>query len=538
MMKYLIIVILSVLILLTGCNLDKNTITTKKATTIKELTTTTETSTEDVGVTPTKEPILPSVISDNMILQQNKPIRVWGKAEPGVIITVKMIRDKDQEIIYNDRITTDAEGNWLVEFASLKGSFDTYHFVISDILHEITVSDVVVGEVWVAGGQSNMDVELRYIINGRYYLNTANYEHLRIFYQKITPFDNNNADFSYYPEFDVQGGYWAKATSGDNVANCSGIGYIYALTLYNHLNMPVGIINSSKGGSSIHTWMSREIIDKTSEVKTYVQSIGAYKTPSTWNNWRKNTAFWEQNYNQASAMYNHKIAPLINYNIKGFIWYQGENDCKVPGYYYYALNALIKDYSEKFRTPELPFAIIQLAPRSDITQDWYPDFLLTQHRVVKDNPETRAIIPIHDVDLTWNYGDYYDRQPVHPLDKAPVGTRTAKAMLTLIYQYSTDYLAPEYTHHEIVDSEVHLYFNHAEAGLKTKGSSKIKMLQVIKKNGTRVDVTGVIDGNKVIINYDNLAEVQYIAYGYAAMNHDANLFNKLDVPVVPFKIKL
>lgn len=537
-MKYLIFVILSVLLILTGCHVKNQTTVTTTLTTEERTSTTENTTTEDLGVTPTKEPILPSVISNNMIFQQHKPIRVWGKAESGVIINVKMIRDKDQEVIYSDKVTTGEDGNWLIEFPALEGSFDKYYFVISDLLHEITINDVVVGEVWVAGGQSNMDVELRYIINGRYYLNTANYEHTRIFYQKLTPFDNNNADFSYFPEFDVQDGQWVKAISGDNVANCSGIGYIFALTLYNELNVPVGIINTSKGGSSIHTWMSREIIDKTSEVKSYVQSIGAYKTPSTWNNWRNNKEFWQQNYNQATAMYNHKIAPLTNLNIKGFVWYQGENDCKVPGYYYYALSALIKDYSEKFRTENLPFAIIQLAPRSDITQDFYPDFLLTQHRVVKDHPETRAIIPIHDVDLTWNYGDYYDRQPVHPLDKVPVGTRAAKAMLTFIYNHEIDYLAPEYTHHELIGNEVHIYFNHADSGLQTKNSNKIKMLQVIKKDGSRVNVDGTVQGNKIIITYNNWDEIQFIAYGYAAMNHDANLFNALDVPVVPFKIKL
>lgn len=225
-MKYLIFVILSVLLILTGCHVKNQTTVTTTLTTEERTSTTENTTTEDLGVTPTKEPILPSVISNNMIFQQHKPIRVWGKAESGVIINVKMIRDKDQEVICSDKVTTGEDGNWLIEFPALEGSFDKYYFVISDLLHEITINDVVVGEVWVAGGQSNMDVELRYIINGRYYLNTANYEHIRIFYQKLTPFDNNNADFSYFPEFDVQDGQWVKAISGDNVANCSGIGYI------------------------------------------------------------------------------------------------------------------------------------------------------------------------------------------------------------------------------------------------------------------------------------------------------------------------
>ena len=203
----------------------------------------------------TRKFTLHGYVNDSMILQQQKDIRITGRGEPGTVILAKLTKDLDQAESYKNYTIVGQDGKWEIVFPPLDASYYTYTLTLNNGYHEELIEDVLIGEVWIMSGQSNMEMRVREINDAEFTFGNVNEEYIRVFYQRV---GDNNASFQYEPKYDVQMGYWKKATSYDNVKDSSGIGFTYAYNLFYDFisqgkQVPIAIINTAKGGSKIQS---------------------------------------------------------------------------------------------------------------------------------------------------------------------------------------------------------------------------------------------------------------------------------------------
>lgn len=308
---------------------------------------------------PTKAFELHSMIADDVIFQQGKNIRVFGKAEPNTIVLVKLTKDERQKESYTNYGFADANGEFLVELPALEASFYSYTLTVSDTVNETLVENCLIGEVWLSSGQSNMELKVSEMHKGEFTYSGINEQFIRVFKQER---EWNNIAFPYEVAYDVHNGEWLRATSYENISDVSGIALSFAYeTFYEFISqgkqVPIAIINTAIGGTHMHSWLPREEVTSSNALKTYVNNNGFNYDDEDWND-----RAWS-NYNQVSALYNSRIAPLGNFNIKGVMWYQGETD-PVYEISVISIQKLIKSWSKLFNKNDelLYFSMIQLAP--------------------------------------------------------------------------------------------------------------------------------------------------------------------------------
>jgi sialate O-acetylesterase len=496
---------------------------------------------------------LHSLISEGALFQREKPIRIFGTASSNGLILTKFYRDSDPASFMLAYAVADNEGEFVIELPALYASFETYTLIVSDTENEQTVSDLLVGEVWVTGGQSNMGLRVREMDGGQEAMASAAESYIRIFYQA----DSYESEaYPYDPDFDVRLGVWKTADSGSNVADCSAIGYTFALDLFYTFyargqQIPIAVMNTAKGGSSMHSWLPREAVLDTPTVRDYVVAKGFSLSDAGWN--QKGN----QNYNQASALLNRRVAPLFNFNIKGVVWYQGEND---PGYCptIDSIPLLMKTWSEGFNRSDelLPFVLIQLHPydgtdpfqgpsTANLSSPGYPGHRLAQFEIAKsaNYQNSVVVIPIYDVSLLWNVSSsqFLWKDPIHPVTKRPVGERVAKAVWTAFYGGNIDYLAPILRDVSFDATSITITFNHVGAGLITFKDSAygVTTVEIHRANGTRQTVNcQIIAADQIRITGIDTTNVTAVSYSHFTRNEASNLASSYSVPAIPFKVSI
>jgi sialate O-acetylesterase len=479
---------------------------------------------------------LPNSLSDHILFQQNEPIVLWGKADPGSKINVLMVEVESQKIVREAHVAADANGCWKAELKSLKASFRTYGVKITTENEGRLIHDVIIGELWLTGGQSNMDLPLRYIIGGCEMIADAKCDTIRIFYQR-------GMDQSWWksvpdePVEDALDGRWVLA-NGTNVAECSGVAYTFALALHEALNkkgreIPIGVMNTAVGATAISSWMSRAAMESEPELKS--------KLPVHWNvgEWKE----YYQPWSQATALFNLKIAPLTNHAVRGFLWYQGESDAwsgeAGAAYYKKAQAALIADWRTHWGGKPRSFILSQLHAYDDGGKmpaeklETWAYFREAQFEIAQSVPKT-ATIAIHDVPLTWDYGDFAYKGFVHPLDKKPVGERIALAARTLAYRESAAYRPPMFERLEAVGTNAVVQFKNAK-GLKVEGNGVLRGFAICGADRRFVEAEARIVGDTVLVTSPVVTNPVAVTYGFTSMNHCANLFNGENLPALPFR---
>lgn len=496
---------------------------------------------------------LHSTISDNVLFQRDKPIKIKGKAEANTIILVKLVMNNNPSVSYLAQSLVDEDGEFIVELPALQASYNSYTLVISDTVHEDIVENILIGEVWLAGGQSNMGIRVKEMEDGNQVMLDAMESYIRIFFQAEGTTSEN---YPYEPAFDVEGGYWVTADKGENIALCSAIGYTFAYELFYQFlaegsEVPVAIINTQKGGSSIHSWLQREVIVNSEPIKDFVLSKGYTFDEATFNTKAS------QNYNQPSALFNKKVAPLFDFNIKGVIWYQGEND---PNYEpsIYSISALIESWSEGFNQNGelLPFALVNLHPYDgtdpflgestrNLTLSSYSLHRQAQFEIVTSPKyaSTTMVIPIYDISLKWDVpsSQFKWKSVIHPTTKKPVGERIAKAAMTKFYSCEIDYLPPLYQSHTYDENSITITFDHVGTTLRTFKNSVagVTTVEVYLNDGTRQSVTcRIISYNQIKITNIDTSIVTAFSYSNFVRNEMSNLSSSFNVPAVPFKVSL
>jgi sialate O-acetylesterase len=454
-----------------------------------------------------------ALCSEGMVLQQKAKVNIWGTADKGEKVTVTFRDEKAAA-------TADGDGRWVVALNSGPAG-GPFEMTIAGN-NTISYKNVLVGEVWICSGQSNMEQSVNGSDKGDKEIATSAPHNpmLRMFTVKKNP--------QMKPQTDT-GGAWTDAKP-ETVGKFSAVGYFFGRNLQEKRNVPVGLIHTSWGGTRIEAWMSET-------------TLAPYEKPA---------ANPKNPHNVAAALYNGMIHPLLNYQVKGAIWYQGESNAG-KAYKYRSLHpAMIENWRADFKNPDLAFYFVQLAPYGSVKKapdesNW-AELREAQTMTLKLKNTGMAVIT--------DCGCEYD---IHPTPKRPIGQRLALAALAQTYGEKIVHSGPMYKSVKFENGKAVLTFDHLGGGLVTKElvptlerknkDGSISHAWRIKDNSKDAPLVGFtvcgkdkvfqtafaeIVGDTVVVSCSNLDAPMAVRYGWA--NHPiCNLYNREGLPASPFR---
>ena len=401
---------------------------------------------------------LHNLFTDHMVLQRDIAVPVWGWADDGEQVTVEFRGKKVS--------TTAKGGKWMVKLGKLKAGGPDELKVSGK--NSITLADVLVGEVWLASGQSNMEWSMRSSFQPFGDILAANNPKLRLF--TVPKLKANE------PVKDVVSAW--KETSPGAVSNFSAVAYYFGLKLQKDLGVPVGLIHTSWGGSPAEVWMRDEVLSGNPEYKRDI--VDAYGTQME--KLAESVAQWEKEQAQAKAdgkpftkrkpgagwkpgeLYNGMIAPLIPYAIKGAIWYQGESNAGRAHQYRSLFVDMVKNWRNDWAQGDFTFLQVQLAPfmavKDEPADSTWAELREAQIFATKVLPKVGAVSIL----------DYGDPKDIHPMWKRPAGERLALAARGIAYGEKFTWSGPEYRSGKVKGDKVVLSFNFTGEGLFGAGS--------------------------------------------------------------------
>ncbi|MDR1122088.1 MAG: T9SS type A sorting domain-containing protein [Dysgonamonadaceae bacterium] len=467
----------------------------------------------------TNQTKLPALFGDRMMFQQNKPVNIWGSAVAGKEITVDFYKG-DTKIDSKSAVTPES-GKWEVTFGAQAASYDLYRFEVKEGETLIqSVNDILFGEVWLSSGQSNMALSVAGTIDGQSLMANANNDYIRFFLEPTA------TTAPYIPNTDIQGAYWGSGNDGMQVGKVSAVAYSMAVKLQEELNIPVGIINTAVGSSVIEAWMPAEDIENDPALRLDMNRLGLYF----------DEAFYPEGTNQMSSYYNLKVHPLLGYGITGMIWYQGESNSPRPQLYARELDLLKKSYERifGFTNNDMPLIYCQVAPWVQSLEN--PHYLAPLAEAFYDgwamHPETMALLPIYDTDLT-----YVGNGVIHPTNKTPIGKRFADAALNLVYNGGGEYTAPVFKEMTVSGDKIIVTFSHVGDGLKsTNDIEQIRGFAICGEDSVFVGAKArILSATEVEVWNERVKNPKQVTYAWATFNVTSNLANSVNIPAAPFR---
>lgn len=434
---------------------------------------------------------LPNIINNNMVLQQQSTVKLWGWAGPNEKVYVTTSWNNKL-----DSVVTTRDANWMLTVQTPAGG-GPYTITLKGE-NTIVLNNVLIGEVWVCAGQSNMEMNYNWGLPDvkAALANCAN-SNIRFFYiPKST---------AKYPQ-DNCGGEWVNCDS-NTLKSFSAVGYFFGKKLNADLNVPIGLINANWGGTPAETWAEAAAINSDSALKT----AAAKQQPYDW---------WPY---EPGAAFNGMIAPISNYDIAGAIWYQGEGNTIAPDTYSKLLTTMIGTWRKAWNK-ELPFYYVQIAPYSYGNKYISSIIREQQTKAMAYTNVGMAVI----TDLVDNIKD------IHPKNKHTVGDRLANwALAETYHKQGLLYKSPMYKSMEVQKEKAIISFNNAPTGLMAKD----KVVSEIYIAGTdKIFYAGTakIDNNKLIVTSPKVPQPVAVRFAFSntAM---ANLFSKEGLPVNSFR---
>lgn len=435
-----------------------------------------------------------SLFCDNMVLQQGKSVPVWGSGTDGKTVTVRF-RDQVKE-------TTVENGEWRVDLDPLTACAVNQPLFVTQDDEAITVRNVLVGEVWLVSGQSNITVRFGDLAMTDIQTEKAKGDRdgLRQFWVPQEQDEKPLATIS-NPE-------WTPCTA-DTIGSFSGTGYYFASKLYEDLGVPVGIITSAVGGSVLEQWLDSKLVVKEGAKNPYVH-IGR------------------------NSLYNGMIAPLMPFAIKGIVWYQGESNMgaeyRTPTYEK-TFDLYLKVYRAGFEDENLPVCQVQL-PIFDSASHWesvegWKYFRYTQMAISGSRPNVYTAVTI----------DCGNKENIHPVDKKPVGERLTLLALEHVYGEAVQGDAPVYRSHAVSGPEITVALDNVDDGLTVKGDA-ITSARVKDSAGNWRDAECRLgdDGKTLVFTASGVASP--VGVSYCDDNAPtATVFERNGLPLAPFRVE-
>lgn len=498
----------------------------------------------DMAGAPTETLCFAEAIGDNLLYQQEKPAAVWGFAPAGSSITVTLSEQESGEQVQQVTVQADEEGYFETYLDGQPASYTQYTLTATDGVTTVTARSILFGELFLSSGQSNMALNVQYCSNADDLLDNADNPYIRIF---KSPEIAGAANVPYYPAAYWEGGLWVRGDSYAQISDASAVTYNFAVELFEKLNaggaeVPVGFLNASKGATSIEAWLSRLSIDAQSEG-------GAYGAVYTYLDEKGNRLLSEeeynksgsQNFNQVSAMFNCKIAPLSNFYIKGILWYQGENNVgnEVAGQYYRsALGLLAEDWSAWFNEgkEEIPFLFAQVTPHNyNYEAEALAYMWEGMAEAYEDSDGQMSMVTTYDIPLDWYNASFTYRSPIHPIVKQPVGQRFAEFAYNRFYGGTGAVSSPVLDTAAFEDRKATLTFKNAAVLTTTDGLDPVGFT-LCGENRIFYPADAVLNADgSVTLTSRWVKEPVAAAYGFSEMIMRANVCSDEGFPVAPFR---
>ena len=447
---------------------------------------------------------LPQIFSDGMVLQRNQPITIWGWADPSEQVKVELNNQ-------NRKTTAGADGKWKLALDPEEAG-GPFRLVVSG-KNTVVLSDVLIGEVWVCSGQSNMEWVVARSNNATQEIANANYPQIR---QVRIPRKTAGT-----PLEDMEGPLeWKQATS-QNIGDFTAVGYFYARELYKELHVPIGLINSSWGGTIIETWISKEALETDKSLRKATQVFEQIPADTIRQNTKPNR--------YPTLLFNAMINPLIPYTIKGVIWYQGEGNGRRAYEYRKSFPMMINDWRKRWGLGDFPFYFVQLASYKALggtsaNGSAWAELREAQHMTLS-LPRTGEAVTI----------DIGDTDDIHPRNKQDVGKRLAVIALQDSYGRDVIYSGPVYKKLRIKGKKAIVHFDYVHGGLTAKESKDIIGFEIAGADQHFYPAEARIEGETIVVSSPSVSKPKAVRYAWADDAGKSNLFNSDGFPAVPFR---
>lgn len=496
-----------------------------------------------------------SVFTDHMVLQRNKNISIWGCAYTGVKITA--------ELCGRTASAMSESGKWKIVLPPMEAGGPYELKVTDDRGGELILRDVMIGEVWLAGGQSNMELELQNALNGKEVLKNIKDVNVRFYYtQKVAYIDD-------YFHFTERNGGWTIAAP-DTAACYSAVGYYFARRLAAELGVTVGVIGCNWGGTSASAWISRKTLEKDADMKTYTDEYDKAMEDKTFEGYCAELAEYEEWYNawqpkineyyattenptwegaqeyagpnrwpeplgpkspfRPGGLYETMLMRVCPYTLAGFIYYQGESDDHKPDTYYKLFKTLIEQWRSDWEDDSLPFLCVQLPMfmnRGDEDFKHWCKIREAQMRVHRTTANTGIAVIL----------DKGEFDNIHPIDKEPVGERLAlQAMYHVYGKISADEAyGAIYKSHEYTDGGIMLSFDYASDGFELKGEKAVGF-EIAGRDKKYFPADAWFKEDRIFVRSAEVSEPVYLRYNWTNYG-EVTVYSKNGIPLAPFRTK-
>jgi sialate O-acetylesterase len=471
---------------------------------------------------------LPAFFSDHMVLQRGMPVRIWGSADAGEPIRVEL---------QGQTVTARAGGNgkWVAWLRPLTAAGPLDLTVTG--ANTIAIHDVLVGEVWLGSGQSNMEFVTNNVVNRDEELAHADYPMIRLFRVKHVQADQAADDVS---------GAW-QVCSGQTVKNFSAVEYFFGRHLHERLAVPVGLMESDWGGTPAQSWISRQAIESDPSLEYVLSEWSKVLTnyPAAKERYDRQLEAWTKAVDGAKAegktppnrpgvpvgpghpntpgsLYNGMIAPLAGYGMRGAIWYQGESNANEAHAWLYRrlFAAMIQDWRNHWEQGDFPFYFVQLANFK--SNGWWP--------ILRESQTDTLRLANTAMALAIDIGDPAN---IHPTNKQDVGLRLALAARALTYHEPVEYSGPVFQTAAPEAGAMRVYFSHSDS-MQARGGGAITGFEIAGAEGKYLPAQARVEGITVVVSSPQVEAPVSVRYAWAD-DPLCNLINGASLPAGPFR---
>ena len=477
---------------------------------------------------------LASIYNHNMVIQREKKIPVWGWAAPNTKVTVKF---KNQQV----STISNQFGEWKLELQPLEADSTKSQMNVTSSGESCTLSNILVGEVWLCSGQSNMEWPVSKSASGKTIRKPAMTKPIRLLKQR-----------KHKTGYRLKG-FWAhwKSAAPAVVDGFSAVGFYFALELYEKLQVPIGIIQCAWGGSAIEPWTPPEGFASVPELKTYSAQIEkaekAYQKDLKtflpyWSRWVKKAEKQVSSRQKISPatiqfpqhalkkwglptnIFNAMVAPIVPFPIRGVIWYQGESNRWDGKNYFYKMKALINGWRKEWNEEDLPFYFVQICPYKYKKAGILPQLWQGQYRAAAEIPNCEIISAV----------DYGEVNNIHPANKYPVGKRLALMALAKSYKLKVAmHKYPVFKSIKTADNKLIIHIENSNGGLKTNDNKAVREFQIAGKDNKYYPAKAKISNNKITLISPKVSNPEKVKYAWHNQANP-NVVNQEGLPLLPF----
>lgn len=466
---------------------------------------------------------MPDIYTDNMVLQRDRPLLISGSADAGQKVSVSIAGQKQST-------QTTSDGKWNITLKPLPAG-GPYTLKINTDNRTLVYHNVLIGEVWLCSGQSNMAFMLKQAATASEDLRQANNPHIRLFNMRprwetyameweSSVLDSLNR-LEYYT---IQGWTICNART---LPDFSAVAYHFGKMLADSLNVPVGLICNAVGGSPCESWISRHTLEF-----DFPDILCDWKNNDMIQDWVRERASlnikkagnpFQRHPYEPCYLFESGIFPLMQYPIQGVIWYQGESNAHNTELHEILFPMLVNDWRNYWQQPEMPFYYVQLSSLNRPSWPWFRD---SQRRILK-------AIPHSGMAVSSDLGDSLD---VHPRHKKEIGERLARQALCHTYHRAILPSGPLFRKIKTEGKQAILEFDYAE-DLKTADGQALRTFETAGDNGIFYPATAIIKGNRIIVESEKVSRPHAVRYGWQPFTR-GNLVNKDNLPASTFRTDL